>query len=85
MPDVNDRAQYSAVLDVADPRNLVGLIIGAAVVFMFSGLAINAVSRAAGAVIFEVRRQFREIPGLMEGTGMPEFGKVVDIFTRVAP
>ncbi len=70
------------MLDVADPRNLVGLIIGAAVVFLFSGLAINAVSRAAGAVIFEVRRQFRDHPGIMEGTEKPEYGKVVDIVTR---
>jgi len=46
--------EFQGVLDVADPRNLVGLIIGAAVVFMFSGLAINAVSRAAGAVVVEV-------------------------------
>jgi K(+)-stimulated pyrophosphate-energized sodium pump len=82
VPPLNDRAQYSAILDVADPRNLVGLIIGAAVVFLFSGLAINAVSRAAGAVIFEVRRQFREHPGIMEGTERPEYGKVVDIVTR---
>ena len=82
VPPPNDRAQYSAILDVADPRNLVGLIIGAAVVFMFSGLAINAVSRAAGAVIFEVRRQFREHPGIMDGTELPEYGKVVDIVTR---
>jgi K(+)-stimulated pyrophosphate-energized sodium pump len=74
--------QYVGILNVADPRNLVGLIIGAAVVFLFSGLAINAVSRAAGAVVFEVRRQFREIPGIMEGTGRPEYGKVVDICTR---
>ena len=70
------------VLNVADPSNLVGLIIGAAVVFLFSGLAISAVGRAAGAVVFEVRRQFKEIPGIMEGTGRPEYGKVVDICTR---
>ena len=56
-----------------------GLLIGAAVVFLFSGLAINAVARAAGAIIFEVRRQFRERPGIMEGTEKPEYGKVVDI------
>ena len=74
--------EWTGVLDVANPRNLVGLLIGAAVVFMFSGLAINAVSRAAGAVIFEVRRQFREHPGIMEGTELPEYGKVVDIVTR---
>ncbi len=74
--------QYTGVLNVADPKNLVGLIIGAAVVFLFSGLAINAVSRAAGAIVFEVRRQFRELPGIMDGTGKPEYGKVVDICTR---
>jgi len=74
--------EYTGVLNVSDPKNLVGLIIGAAVVFMFSSLAINAVTRAAGAIVFEVRRQFREIPGIMEGTGKPEYGKVVDICTR---
>jgi K(+)-stimulated pyrophosphate-energized sodium pump len=73
---------FQGVLDVADPKNLVGLLIGAAVVFLFSGLAINAVSRAAGAVIFEVRRQFRTRPGIMNGTELPEYGKVVDIVTR---
>ena len=79
---VAESLQYLGILDVASPANLVGLIIGAAVVFLFSGLAIDAVSRAAGAVIFEVRRQFREHPGIMEGTEKPEYGKVVDIVTR---
>jgi K(+)-stimulated pyrophosphate-energized sodium pump len=64
------------------PQTLVGVILGAAVVFLFSGLAISAVGRAAGAVVFEVRRQFREIPGIMDGTGKPEYGKVVDICTK---
>ena len=82
LADIADNMQYMGVLDVANPKNLVGLLIGAAVVFMFSGLAISAVSRAAGAVIFEVRRQFREHPGIMEGTELPEYGKVVDIVTR---
>jgi K(+)-stimulated pyrophosphate-energized sodium pump len=72
------------ILNVANPGNLVGLLLGAAVVFLFSGLAINAVSRSAGAVVFEVRRQFREFPGIMDGTQRPEYGKVVDICTRDA-
>ncbi len=67
---------------VFNPRVLVGVLLGSAVVFLFSGLAINAVARAAGAVVFEVRRQFRDIPGIMEGTGRPEYGKVVDIVTK---
>ena len=74
--------QYKAVLDIANPANLFGLLIGAAVVFMFSGLAINAVSRAAGSVIFEVRRQFREKPGIMAGTELPDYSRVVDIVTK---
>ncbi len=72
----------SFITNIVSPNTLVGVILGAAVVFLFSGLAINAVSRAAGAVVFEVRRQFREIPGIMEGTGKPEYGRVVDIVTR---
>ncbi len=81
-------ASDSAALDVFggfqvyDAKLLVGALLGAGVVFLFSGLAINAVGRAAGAVVFEVRRQFREIPGIMEGTGRPEYGKVVDIVTK---
>ena len=75
-------SQYQGVLDVANPRNLVGLIIGAAVVFLFSGLAVNAVSRAAGAVVVEVRKQFIEHPGIMKRTEKPDYGRVVDICTR---
>ena len=67
---------------VTAPNLLVGVILGAAVVFMFSGLAVNAVSRAAGAVVYEVRRQFRTRPGIMDGSERPEYGRVVDICTR---
>ena len=74
--------EFQGILDVANPRNLVGLIIGAAVVFLFSGLAVNAVSRAAGAVVMEVRNQFKLHPGIMKGTEKPEYGRVVDICTR---
>ncbi|MQA61945.1 MAG: sodium-translocating pyrophosphatase [Actinophytocola sp.] len=68
--------------EIVSPNVLVGVIVGACVVFLFSGLAINAVSRAAGAVVREVRRQFRDIPGIMEGTGKPEYGRVVDMVTK---
>ncbi|MEU3912232.1 sodium-translocating pyrophosphatase [Streptomyces sp. NPDC029721] len=71
-------------LAIAQPNNLVGLILGAAVVFLFSGLAINAVSRSAGAVVYEVRRQFREHPGIMDYSEKPEYGRVVDICTKDA-
>jgi K(+)-stimulated pyrophosphate-energized sodium pump len=68
--------------EVFSPNTLVGVIIGASVVFMFSGLAVNAVTRAAGAVVYEVRRQFASKPGIMDGTDRPEYGRVVDICTR---
>ena len=77
-----EQAGSGFVYEVFSPNTLVGVIIGASVVFMFSGLAVNAVTRAAGAIVFEVRRQFRENPGIMEGTVRPEYGRVVDICTR---
>jgi K(+)-stimulated pyrophosphate-energized sodium pump len=80
---VNGQFRAFAAL-VFSPNVLVGIAIGAAVVFMFSGLAVNAVARAAGAVVYEVRRQFRNFPGIMDGSQRPEYGKVVDICTRDA-
>jgi K(+)-stimulated pyrophosphate-energized sodium pump len=69
-------------LNVAKPNVLFGLIIGASVVFLFSGLAISAVARAAGRVVIEVRDQFRNNPGLMDGSVRPDYARVVDICTR---
>ncbi|GEN80080.1 sodium-translocating pyrophosphatase [Actinotalea fermentans] len=68
--------------EVISPITLVGVILGAATVFLFSGLAIDAVTRAAGAIVFEVRRQFHTMPGIMEGTVRPDYGRVVDICTK---
>ncbi|MEU6676863.1 sodium-translocating pyrophosphatase [Streptomyces sp. NPDC046925] len=81
---MGDGAPMNLVMDISQPNNLVGLVLGAAVVFLFSGLAINAVSRSAGSVVYEVRRQFRERPGIMDYTEEPEYGRVVDICTKDA-
>ena len=67
---------------IVQPNILVGAIIGAAAVFLFSGLAISAVGRAAGRVVFEVRQQFREHPGIMDFTEKPDYARVVDICTK---
>ncbi len=68
--------------ELISPMTLVGVILGAGTVFLFSGLAVDAVTRAAGAIVYEVRRQFRENPGIMTGEVRPEYGRVVDICTR---
>jgi K(+)-stimulated pyrophosphate-energized sodium pump len=80
--DTSDIREFA--IGIVEPNVLLGVMIGAMVVFLFSGLAISAVGRSAGAVVFEVRRQFRDIPGIMEGTTRPEYGRVVDMVTRDA-
>jgi K(+)-stimulated pyrophosphate-energized sodium pump len=76
------KAASSFSLSIDQPNVLVGLIIGAAVVFLFASLLIRAVGRAAGQVVFEVRKQFQMHPGIMDFTEKPEYGPVVDICTR---
>jgi len=71
-------------IDVAKPTVLAGVLIGAMMPFLFSSLAIGAVGRAAHKMIDEVRRQFREIPGILEGTGRPDYARCVDISTAAA-
>ena len=71
-------------IDVTEPKVMAGLFIGAMLPFLFSSMAMGAVGRAAFAMIEEVRRQFREIPGLLEGTGKAEYAKCVDISTSAA-
>lgn len=71
-------------LDLLDPTMLPGILIGAMLPFLFSALTMTAVGKAAFAIVLEVRRQFKEIPGLMEGTGKPDYKTCVDISTKGA-
>lgn len=76
------KTAFEAVqFNVADPKTFIGLLIGGSVAFMFSSLAILAVSRTAGTIVQAVRKQFRDKPGIMKGTEKPDYGEVIDICT----
>jgi K(+)-stimulated pyrophosphate-energized sodium pump len=82
--ELEDEANSAITFGVDNPDVLVGLLIGGMMVYLFSALSMEAVGRAGGAVVEEVRRQFREKPGIMEGTEKPDYGQCVDIVTRSA-
>jgi K(+)-stimulated pyrophosphate-energized sodium pump len=82
--ELQDELGEAISFQIDDPDVLIGLLVGGLMVYLFAALSMEAVGRAGGAIVEEVRRQFRENPGIMEGTSQPDYARAVDIVTRAA-